>query len=38
MKNYQLSIELLRIEPPIWRRFVVPGTVTLAKLHPFCKK
>ncbi len=33
MKNYQLSIKLLEIEPPIWRRFVVPGTVSLATLH-----
>lgn len=38
MKNYQLSIKLLEIEPPIWRRFVVPGTVTLAKLHSILQK
>jgi len=33
VKNYQLSIKLLEIQPPIWRRLAVPGTVTLAKLH-----
>jgi len=33
VKNFQLSIKLLEIQPPIWRRLAVPGTVTLAKLH-----
>jgi hypothetical protein len=33
MQNYQLHISLMRIEPPIWRRIAVPGSVTLAKLH-----
>ena len=33
MKNYELSVKLLEIEPPIWRRLAVPGTVSLAKLH-----
>src|ERR1043165_1492906 len=30
---YELEIELLRIEPRIWRRVLVPGTITLAQLH-----
>lgn len=30
---YQLNIELLEIEPKIWRRVLVPGTVTLGQLH-----
>ncbi len=38
MKNYRLSIELLEIEPPIWRRLAVPGTVSLAKLHNILQK
>lgn len=38
MKNYQLSIKLLRIEPPIWRRIVVPETVSLAKLHTIIQR
>ena len=38
MKNYQLSIKLLEIEPPIWRRIAVPGTVSLAKLHAILQK
>lgn len=29
----QLKIELASIKPPIWRRVVVPETITLAKLH-----
>jgi Plasmid pRiA4b ORF-3-like protein len=29
----QLKIELARIKPLIWRRVVVPETITLAKLH-----
>lgn len=29
----QLRIELTDIEPAIWRRVVVPGTLTLGKLH-----
>lgn len=33
MKNYELSIKLLEIEPPVWRRFAVPGTVSLGRLH-----
>jgi len=30
---YLLKIQLLDIEPSIWRRFVVPATVTLDRLH-----
>lgn len=30
---YLLKIRLLEIEPDIWRRFVVPGDITLDRLH-----
>ena len=30
---YQLHIRLAYIEPPIWRRIVVSGQVTLYSLH-----
>ena len=30
---YLLKIRLLGIEPEIWRRFVVPGLITLDRLH-----
>ncbi|MEA3544759.1 MAG: plasmid pRiA4b ORF-3 family protein [Thermodesulfobacteriota bacterium] len=30
---YQLKIQLLDIEPAIWRRFVVPASITLDRLH-----
>ena len=30
---YLLKIELLEIEPVIWRRFTVPATITLDRLH-----
>lgn len=30
---YQLKIQLIDIEPAIWRRFVVPGSITLDRLH-----
>ena len=30
---YLLKIELLNIEPAIWRRFVVPASITLDRLH-----
>lgn len=30
---YLLRIQLLDIEPEIWRRFVVPGDITLDRLH-----
>jgi hypothetical protein len=31
--DVQLRVELKRIEPHVWRRVIVPETVTLAKLH-----
>lgn len=30
---YVLKIELLDIEPKIWRRFVIPGSIPLDRLH-----
>ena len=30
---YQLHIELRDLKPAIWRRVLVPQSVTLAKLH-----
>jgi hypothetical protein len=30
---YYLRIQLADIEPPIWRSIVVPGQVTLLRLH-----
>ena len=30
---YELKIELLDIKPKIWRRVLVPGSLTLAQLH-----
>jgi len=32
-KLFQLKITLLDINPPVWRRIVVPGNTTLAILH-----
>lgn len=32
-RMYLLRIRLLEIEPEIWRRFVVPGIITLDRLH-----
>lgn len=32
-RQYLLKIVLLDIEPDIWRRFVVPGSITLDRLH-----
>lgn len=29
----QLRIQLVGIDPPVWRRLLVPGSVRLAKLH-----
>jgi len=30
---YQLKITMEEIEPPIWRRILVPANITFAKLH-----
>ncbi|MBI5090863.1 MAG: plasmid pRiA4b ORF-3 family protein [Candidatus Hydrogenedentes bacterium] len=30
---YQIKITLLQCDPPIWRRILVPGNTTLARLH-----
>lgn len=30
---YQIKVVLLEMDPPIWRRFVVPSSVTLHRLH-----
>jgi hypothetical protein len=30
---YQLKVTLERVRPPVWRRLLVPGTLTLAELH-----
>jgi hypothetical protein len=32
-KTYQLKIELEGITPPIWRRVLMPGNVSLGRLH-----
>jgi len=31
--DYQLKITLKNVRPPVWRRVVVPGRITLARLH-----
>jgi hypothetical protein len=30
---YQIKVELLETDPPVWRRFLVPSNVTLHRLH-----
>lgn len=30
---YELKVELRAAEPPVWRRILVPGDITLAELH-----
>ena len=30
---YELKLEMLEVEPLIWRRLLVPGNITLAQLH-----
>ncbi|MCI0370568.1 MAG: plasmid pRiA4b ORF-3 family protein [candidate division NC10 bacterium] len=30
---YQLKVTLLEVEPPVWRQILVPGNVTLDRLH-----
>ncbi|MGB8719543.1 MAG: plasmid pRiA4b ORF-3 family protein [Desulfobacterales bacterium] len=32
-KTYQLKVSLKGAKPPIWRRFMVDGAITLAELH-----
>jgi hypothetical protein len=32
-KIYQIKVELLEINPSIWRRFLIPENVTLHRLH-----
>lgn len=33
IKIYELYVELEYVEPPIWRRLLVPAAITLPKLH-----
>ena len=33
LKIYDLRVELEEIEPMIWRRILVPGKITLPRLH-----
>ena len=32
-RAYQLKVTLLEVEPPVWRRILVPGNLTLDRLH-----
>jgi hypothetical protein len=33
LQIYELKLEMLEVEPLIWRRLLVPGSITLAQLH-----
>lgn len=35
---YQLKVSLLEVEPPVWRRLLVPGTMSLDRLHTVIQK
>ncbi|MCK5132869.1 MAG: hypothetical protein KAR40_12030 [Candidatus Sabulitectum sp.] len=30
---YQLRVKLLSVKPDVWRSFIVPGDITLDRLH-----
>ncbi|WP_083452198.1 plasmid pRiA4b ORF-3 family protein [Candidatus Burkholderia verschuerenii] len=30
---YEMRIDLLNVKPSVWRRFIVPGSISLSKLH-----
>ncbi len=32
-QQYQIKVTLLHVRPPVWRRLIVPGHVTLGALH-----
>lgn len=33
LKIYELHVQLMEIQPIIWRRLLVPAAITLARLH-----
>lgn len=35
---YQLKVTLLDVQPPVWRRILVPGNITLDRLHIVIQK
>ena len=35
---YQLKVTLLDVKPPVWRRLLVPGTISLDRLHTVIQK